>query len=443
MIAEASSDYDGALGDSSGNEVHVGNWYSYPWNCVLRHSNERIRNTIARLSIDGANNNNIGYTWGGNSLLPALQQVGWEPSKIQIKCGADCSLFVSDMVIAAGNLCNDSKLAGVGPGSTHGMAARLTAAGFQLLTDSKYLSGDQYLLRGDILLNHALHTAVNVGDGASSSSDDWTQTGTSDGTSDGTQISGDQLYSSEYTRADGIVREFCYLTSKYEKTITPTPLKFSVINYTAMVSEVADIFGLVTGSPGSSGTGADDVGTGSSAVIDPNNIAKSVWDYFISKGYTPEMTAGIMGNMERESYMSPYTVQGANSGDLNNPTNKSYIDKVDNGSYSESQFVYDRVGFGIVQFTFSGLKKMLYDACKQKNVSISDLQTQLEEIDKAIFMPDYCGDLGNYVRQPGISVDQATILFEQKYEKAGVIAMEDRLSFAHKYYNQFAKATSV
>ena len=181
--------------------------------------------------------------------------------------------------------------------------------------------------------------------------------------------------------------------------------------------------------------------TGSS--VDPSNVPQSVWNFFISRGYTPEMTAGIMGNMRRESYMSPYTVQGSNDGNANNPTNKSYIDKVDNGTYSESQFVHDSIGFGIVQYTFSGLKQMLYTSCKQRGVSISDLQTQLEEIDKVIFMPDYCADLGNYVKKPGISVDEATILFEQKYEKAGVVAMQDRLTYAHEYYNQFANKTIV
>lgn len=179
------------------------------------------------------------------------------------------------------------------------------------------------------------------------------------------------------------------------------------------------------------------------SIVDSSNVAQSVWNYFISKGYTPEMTAGIMGNMEHESYMSPYTVQGSINGDMNNPANKSYIDKVDTGSYSESQFVYDRIGFGLVQFTLSGLKQMLYDSCKQRNVSISDLQTQLDEIDKAVYMYDYCQDLGDYVKRPGLSVDEATIIFEQKYEKAGIVAMEKRLSAAHNYYNQFANKTTV
>jgi hypothetical protein len=40
------------------------------------------------------------------------------------------------------------------------------AAGFQVLTDRKYLTGWQYLETGDILLNDVHHTAVYVGPGS-------------------------------------------------------------------------------------------------------------------------------------------------------------------------------------------------------------------------------------------------------------------------------------
>ena len=45
---------------------------------------------------------------------------------------------------------------------TGNMRSALTKAGFQLLTDSKYLTSGDYLLPGDILLNDGHHTATNV-----------------------------------------------------------------------------------------------------------------------------------------------------------------------------------------------------------------------------------------------------------------------------------------
>ena len=46
------------------------------------------------------------------------------------------------------------------------MRAAYSRAGFTILTDSKYTSGYEYLLPGDILLNERSHTATNVTKGA-------------------------------------------------------------------------------------------------------------------------------------------------------------------------------------------------------------------------------------------------------------------------------------
>ena len=52
---------------------------------------------------------------------------------------------------------------------TGNLRAALKAAGFEVLTENKYLTSDAYLLAGDILLNDGAHTATNLTDGAKSS----------------------------------------------------------------------------------------------------------------------------------------------------------------------------------------------------------------------------------------------------------------------------------
>ena len=52
---------------------------------------------------------------------------------------------------------------------TGNMRAGLKAAGFEVLTENKYLTSDAYLLEGDITLNDNAHVAVNLTDGAKSS----------------------------------------------------------------------------------------------------------------------------------------------------------------------------------------------------------------------------------------------------------------------------------
>ena len=92
--------------------------------------------------------------------------MGWEPSKITTACEADCSAGVCANVTAAGHLLGIPALQNHTGTYTGNMRSALTKAGFQLLTDSKYLNGGSYLLPGDILLNDGHHTATNVTLGA-------------------------------------------------------------------------------------------------------------------------------------------------------------------------------------------------------------------------------------------------------------------------------------
>ena len=56
-------------------------------------------------------------------------------------------------------------------------------------------------------------------------------------------------------------------------------------------------------------------------------------------------------------------------------SNQEYADKVNNGEYSENDFVNDKIGFGWSQWTYHTRKKALYDNCKGK---IGNLKCQLE-----------------------------------------------------------------
>lgn len=52
---------------------------------------------------------------------------------------------------------------------TGNLRAALKAAGFEVLTERKYLTSDMYLLAGDIMLNDGAYTATNITDGAKTS----------------------------------------------------------------------------------------------------------------------------------------------------------------------------------------------------------------------------------------------------------------------------------
>lgn len=118
---------------------------------------------IALLGIDAALNDKIGYDQSQNrTYLKQLKAVGWQPSKIKVACEADCSAGVCANVTAVGYLLGIKALQEHTGTYTGNMRKALIKAGFQDLTDSKYLTGGDYLLPGDILLYESHHTATNV-----------------------------------------------------------------------------------------------------------------------------------------------------------------------------------------------------------------------------------------------------------------------------------------
>lgn len=161
----------GQAGDQTGGEWSLIPWYNRPWNCVLRHPDAKVRATLSSLAVRAAQNDNIGYNQGNRtSYWSELQKVGYDPSKITTKCDDDCSAGVCANIKAAGYLCGDTKLQGVPITSTHYMRNALKNAGFQCLTDSKYLNSDANLIAGDVLLNDGAHTAMWTDGNAGSTS---------------------------------------------------------------------------------------------------------------------------------------------------------------------------------------------------------------------------------------------------------------------------------
>ena len=160
----------GRAGDQTGGEWTVRSWYRYSrgWDMILRYPDRAVGNLLAELSMQAANNNHVGYDQNQRyTYWQKLQNAGYYPSKIKSDCEADCSSGVLANVKAVGYLLKIKALQNINQdGWTGSMASQLTAIGFKALTASKYLTSDEYLLPGDILLNELYHTAVNLDAGA-------------------------------------------------------------------------------------------------------------------------------------------------------------------------------------------------------------------------------------------------------------------------------------
>lgn len=171
MIANSGHDEKGkytggSAGDQTGTEWQIRSWYKYTygWGCVLRFPDMKVGEKIAEFAKQAAENDNIGYDQGNRtSFWTQLAKVGYKPRDIKTKCEADCSAGVSAIVKAVGYIMNIQDLKDISPTNyTGSMKPNFRAAGFEVLTDEKYLTSDKYLLPGDILLNEKHHTCINL-----------------------------------------------------------------------------------------------------------------------------------------------------------------------------------------------------------------------------------------------------------------------------------------
>lgn len=171
MISNSGSDenkkyHGGVAGDQTGREWAIIEWYNRPWNCVIRHPNYRVREMIASLSEKAAKNDKIGYDqYQRDTYWQQLVKANYDPSKINVACESDCSAGVIANTKATGYLLGIAELKNISATYTGNMRTGFKLAGFEILTDSKYLTSPDYLLRGDILLNDKSHTATNLTNG--------------------------------------------------------------------------------------------------------------------------------------------------------------------------------------------------------------------------------------------------------------------------------------
>lgn len=158
----------GKAGDQTGTEWQVINWYNRPWKCVLRHPDAKVRKMIADMAKAAAKNNLVGYDQSQRyTFWEHLKASSYKPENITVACEADCSSGVAAIVKGAGYRLGIQKLKDVSIYLyTGNMRAGLKAAGFEVLTASKYLTSDVYLLEGDIILNDSAHVATNLTDGS-------------------------------------------------------------------------------------------------------------------------------------------------------------------------------------------------------------------------------------------------------------------------------------
>ena len=161
-----------------------------------------------------------------------------------------------------------------------------------------------------------------------------------------------------------------------------------------------------------------------------------IWTYLGKIIENDYGVAGLMGNLRAESGLNPKNLQNSFEKKLG-LTDDEYVKQVDNGIYTN--FVYDKAGIGLAQWTYWSRKQKLLDYAKKKNKSIGDLDMQLEylceELSKSY--PTILSALKN-----AKSVREASDIVVLQFEKPAdqsLTVLNKRASYSTEYYEMFHK----
>lgn len=163
---------------------------------------------------------------------------------------------------------------------------------------------------------------------------------------------------------------------------------------------------------------------------------KIIWDYFKAKGLNDFGVAGLMGNLRAESGLSPTNLQNSYEKKLK-MTDKEYTAAVDDGSYKN--FVYDKAGYGLAQWTFWSLKERMLEYARSVEKSIGDFGMQLDFLYLELTRNKHILS----VLENATSVRQASDVMLLQYERPAdqsVSVQEKRAAFGQEYFDQFAVA---
>lgn len=173
-IAHASIDENktikgGQAGNQTGKEVCVRQWYKKPWTVLLRHPDRLVRERIAAIAEALASppaNRIIGYDQNQRNTFHTIA-LKYKYNLLDFinaaePCETDCSAFVTCVCLFAG--LNKLEYSGNAP-TTSSMKGVFKQAGFNVLTDSRYVDGTDYLSKGDILLKPGAHVVIVLDDG--------------------------------------------------------------------------------------------------------------------------------------------------------------------------------------------------------------------------------------------------------------------------------------
>ena len=158
---------------------------------------------------------------------------------------------------------------------------------------------------------------------------------------------------------------------------------------------------------------------------------QTIWTFLKNKGLNNLAVSGIIGNLYAESGLQSNNLEDTRNRDFG-WTDAQYTAYVDNGQYT--RFIYDQAGYGIAQWTIKSRKEKLYNLCKGRSKSISDLNCQMDLLFNELV------DMGLLTKLKNVqSIREASDIilfdFENPLNKSEKV-QEYRASLSEQVYNR-------
>lgn len=157
-----------------------------------------------------------------------------------------------------------------------------------------------------------------------------------------------------------------------------------------------------------------------------------IYDFLKTKGLNPYAIVGVMGNLFAESGLSSTNLENSYEGKLR-MSDEQYTKAVDNGSYKN--FINDKAGYGLAQWTYWSRKEALLNFAKNMGVSIGDINMQLEYLWKELNQTISIKALNatNSIREAS---DIILLEFERPADQSEAVRIK-RAGYGQMYYDKF------
>lgn len=162
---------------------------------------------------------------------------------------------------------------------------------------------------------------------------------------------------------------------------------------------------------------------------------KNIWTKLNAVIRNDYGTAGLMGNLYAESALRSINLENTGEKKLH-LTDEEYTDMVDRNAYPD--FVTDRFGYGLAQWTYHTRKAKLLDYAHMSGVSIGDEDMQIQFLLKELLtdFPKVFDALRN-AKSVRKASDAFLKQFEQPKDQSETVQVK-RASYGQKYYDKYA-----